>query len=77
MKKISNVELRIFRKFLQSQGCIEKPCKGGHEKWVKPGITRSVILQSHADPVPKHIIESNLRTLGVSKEQFIKYLEEQ
>lgn len=54
-------------------GCRQVSSVGGHEKWEKDGCLRSVILQSHISPVPEFIIKSNLRTLGLSRADFMGY----
>lgn len=65
--KLGNISLHTFRAFLLSQGCALVSTAGGHEKWKKNGCLRSVILQSHIDPVPEFVVRSNLRTLGLSR----------
>jgi len=72
--KLSNVPLADFRLFLEYAGCRLVSSAGGHEKWKKDGCMRSVILQSHITPVPEFIIKSNLRTLGLSRADFIEWL---
>jgi len=76
MKKLSNVSIAEFRSVLTKLGLDKKRTKGGHEAWMKPGMSRPVIFQTHVDPVPEMVIKSNLRTLGISKEDFLKMLEE-
>ena len=76
--KLSNISLTLFREFLKDSGCIRLPDKnagrGGHEKWQKEGCLRPVILQSHIDPVPEFILKNNLRTLGLTRDDFINWL---
>lgn len=43
----------------------------------RPGLQRSITLQSHIDPVPEFIILNNLRTLGVSRKEFVDFLKKQ
>lgn len=42
--------------------------------WMKEGMLRNVVLQTHIDPVPEDIIKNNLRTIGVGVEEFEKLL---
>lgn len=75
--KLSNVPLDEFRRFLQDKGCwIDKTTKGkgGHERWVKKGLLRPIILQSHVDPVPEMVLRNNLRSLGVTRKEFEDWL---
>ena len=74
MKRLSNISLREFRDFLTSQGLHLFRTKGGHEAWFKEGLTRPVIIQTHEDPVPEDVVCANLRTLNISKSDFLKVL---
>lgn len=67
---LSNISLKDFRAFLVYVGCVKISTRGGHEKWKKEGVLRSIIFQTHEDPIPRHVVYSNLRTLGLSREDF-------
>ncbi len=75
MKKLSNITLNEFREFLISQGLQKDRTKGGHEAWIKKGMTRPVIFQTHEEPIPIDVITNNLRTLGISKKDFLNSFE--
>lgn len=72
--KMSNIPLAQFRKFLIHIGCQQISIEGGHEKWVKSGCLRSIILQTHIDPIPEFIIKANLRTFSMTRSDFINWL---
>lgn len=74
MGRLSNISLRIFRAFLESQGlkCIRT--KGGHEVWARADLGRPVILQTHIDPVPEFIVRNNLKTIGATVKELITYI---
>lgn len=74
--KLSNVSIGQFRKFLTDSGCTKVSTEGGHEKWKKNGCLRSVILQTHVDPIPEFIVQNNLRTLGMTRKDFIQWLKQ-
>lgn len=74
--KLSNVSLAQFRQFLFDMGCTRVSTEGGHEKWKKDGCLRSVILQTHIDPVPEFIVKNNLRTLGLTRKNFIEWMKQ-
>lgn len=76
MGKYSNISLARFRKILVALGLTQVRTKGGHEMWIKDGMLRNVVLQTHIDPVPEDIIKNNLRTIGVSVEEFDELLKE-
>jgi len=48
--------------------------KGGHEAWIKQGMTCLVIIQTHINPIPEFIIQNNLRTIGIDKTELILIL---
>ena len=76
-QKLSNIPLAAFRRFLFEQGCtrVEQGSKGrgGHEKWVKPGLLRPIILQTHVDPVPELIVRNCLSSLGRTKQNYFDW----
>ncbi len=72
--KLGNVPISEFRAFLIHAGCKKVSTLGGHEKWHKDGCLRSVIIQTHIDPVPEFIVRNNLRTLGLTRNDFIDWL---
>lgn len=75
MSKLKNIPLKVFRDYLMHCGLRHIRTKGGHEVWSAKGLTRPVILQTHVDPIPEFIIKNNLRTMGRSVEDLLKFLE--
>jgi len=76
-RKLSNIPLKDFRKFLRVQGLkvIKGPKgRGGHEKWSKAGMERPITIQTHIDPVPEFIVKQVLRHLNMDRESFLRYL---
>lgn len=71
MGALSNISIAQFRVVLSALGLCCVRTKGGHEAWSKAGMLRPVIFQTHVDPIPEFIIKSNLRTLGLSREEFL------
>lgn len=72
--KLGNVSLALFREYLFYVGCNRVSMKGGHEKWKRDGCLRSIVLQTHIDPVPEFIVKNNLRTLGLTRKDFEEWL---
>ncbi len=68
--KLSNISINDFRNFLVSVGCQKVKTEGGHERWIKVGLSRPIILQTHISPVPEFIVKNTLRNLGMAKGQF-------
>lgn len=71
--RMSNVSLRDTRKVLKKLGfkkCNASRGRGGHEKWVKKGMQRPIIIQTHKDPVPEHIVRQIIRHLNLTRDEF-------
>lgn len=70
---LSNISLSTFRNFLRTAGCELTSTEGGHEKWKKKGMLRSIIIQTHIDPLPEFVLRKNLQTLGITRAEFEKW----
>jgi predicted RNA binding protein YcfA (HicA-like mRNA interferase family) len=75
MDKVGKVSWQRFQKFLLTIGCEFKGEVGDHRKYKKPGLLRPVIIPRERD-LPTFIILNNLRTLGVSKEEFVDIIKD-
>lgn len=75
MKKLSNISLKDFRAVLIILGLQKVRTKGGHEAWIREGLRRPVIIQTHVDPVSELVVRKTINDLGISKEAFIELLE--
>jgi len=49
--------------------------EGSHRSYVKEGIARPIVIPRYTE-VPITIIRSNLRTAGISREEYFKILSE-
>ena len=75
MKKLSNISVKEFRAVLTLLELRKIRTKGGHEAWMKAGMTRPVIIQTHVNPMPELVVQNCLRNIGIKKEEFIALLE--
>ena len=77
--KLSNIPVKKLRLFLIKEGFRQSKInrgKGGHEKWVKDGLKRPEIYQSHIDPVPEFIMKQILRHIEIDKKTFFIKMKE-
>lgn len=74
-RKLSNISLSEYRKFLSKAGCKYIRTSDGHEVWSKKELTRPIVFQTHIEPVPEFIIKNALRALGLSKNNFFEILD--
>ena len=49
--------------------------QGSHRSYVKAGIARPVVIPAY-DEVPVSIIRNNLRTAGISRDEYFDLLDE-
>ena len=78
-KKLSNITLKDFRKFLKKQGLKlikDSKGRGGHEKWSRSNLDRPITIQTHIDPIPEFIVKQILRHLNINREKFFKEMNE-
>lgn len=73
--RLGNVTIAVFEEFLAEMGCV-KVASGntGHYKWKREGCLRSIVFQTHKEPMPEFVIENNLRNIGITKKQFRDWL---
>lgn len=68
MANITTIPLSKAKKVIINQGYGFSDTKG-HYKFRKPGV-RTIVLQSHIDPVPVRIIKQVCRHLNLSNDEF-------
>lgn len=73
MARIGSIHWKEFERFLISVGCTFKREHGDHRVYWKPGLNRPVIIPRDSQ-LPPMIILNNLRTLGISREEYLAYL---
>jgi predicted RNA binding protein YcfA (HicA-like mRNA interferase family) len=49
--------------------------EGSHRSYVKPGIPRPIVIPIYGE-VPVSIIRTNLKTAGISRQEYFRLLEE-
>jgi len=71
--RIKPIPRGLFEHFLQETGCTLKRTKGDHLVYVRTGLPRPIILQAKKEVQP-FIIRSNLKTLGISSDEYLQIL---
>jgi len=49
--------------------------QGSHRSYVKPGIARPIVIPTY-DEIPVSIIRNNLKTAGISRDEYFRLLEQ-
>ena len=75
MGRIRSIHWKEFERFLLHVGCVFKREKGDHRIYSKDGLKRPVIIPRDTS-LPPFIILNNLRTLGVSREDYLSFFDE-
>lgn len=73
MGDFGSISWRVFEKFLLSRGCSFVRIRGDHRVYTKSGLSRPLIVPQY-NPIPAFILMNNLRVLGVSKKELLKFL---
>jgi len=73
---IKQIPLKTFKKFLKQQGLKHIRNNRGHEIWDYPEnpLPRPITFQGRYKEIPLTHIHTNLRTLGISHEEFVKWM---
>lgn len=75
MPKITPIEDNKLVKLFKNFGFKVTRQKGSHLSMTRDGVLRPVIIPMHGE-VSVTIIQSNLRTAGITREQYFKALKE-
>lgn len=77
-RKLSNIPVQDFRRFLKSEGLNiirESKGRGGHEKWSRSDLDRPITIQNHIDPVPEFIVKQVMRYLNIDRQAFFEAID--
>jgi predicted RNA binding protein YcfA (HicA-like mRNA interferase family) len=75
MPRITPVHWRNLEKVFLAAGFQFVRQEGSHRSYVKPGIARPVVIPTY-DQVPVSIIRNNLKTAGISRDEYFRLLAE-
>jgi predicted RNA binding protein YcfA (HicA-like mRNA interferase family) len=75
MARIAPVHWRDLEKVFLSAGFRLARQEGSHRSYVRAGILRPVVIPTY-DEVPVSIIRNNLKTAGISRDEYFLLLKE-
>lgn len=75
MPRLTPIKRKKFETFLRFIGCTLKRTKGDHFIYHRSGLKRPIIITADSE-VPVFIIRNNLRTLGISIEEYLNIIEQ-
>ena len=73
MPRLTPIPAKKLRKVMEKAGFVCVRTEGDHFVYVKPGIPRPVVIPDW-DEIPVFIIKNNLRTAGLSREDYFDLL---
>jgi predicted RNA binding protein YcfA (HicA-like mRNA interferase family) len=71
--RLTPVDCEQLARFFEHHGFVRQRQKGSHLSMVKPGILRPVVIPMHRE-VTVGVMQSNLRTAGLTREDFLNWL---
>jgi predicted RNA binding protein YcfA (HicA-like mRNA interferase family) len=72
--RLTPLPWRTLEKVFLAAGFVFARQEGSHRTYVKPGVPRPVVIPAYSE-VPLLIIRNNLRTAGISREEFLALLQ--
>ena len=74
MPRLTPVHWRLLEKVFLTVGFRFARQEGSHRSYVKAGVSRPLVIPTY-DEVPVAIIRNNLKTAGISREEYLNLLE--
>lgn len=74
MPRIAPVHWRTLERVFVAAGFEFARQQGSHRSYVKKGVLRPVVIPTH-DEIPVSIIRNNLKTAGISRDEYFRLLE--
>jgi len=74
MPKLRPVHWKILEDIFLAAGFRFARQEGSHRTYTKKGILRPIVIPTY-DEVPVCIIRNNLKTAGISREEFFRLME--
>lgn len=75
MPRITPIHWRRLEKVFLAEGFAFARQEGSHRSYVKSGILRPIVIPAY-DEVPVSIIRLNLKTAGISREEYFRLIEQ-
>ena len=75
MTRMAPVHWKVLEKVFLARDSNLPAQEGSHRSYVKPGISRPIVIPTY-DEVPVAIIKNNLKTVGISREEFLALLKD-
>lgn len=74
MPRITPIHWKTLERVFEAAGFRFARQEGSHRSYVKPGILRPVVIPVYKE-VPVSIIRNNLKTAGIARDDYFRFLE--
>ena len=75
MPKLAPVDWKTLERIFLAAGFQFARQEGSHRSYVKSGIVRPAVIPVYHE-IPVFIIRNNLRTAGISRDEYLRLLEQ-
>jgi predicted RNA binding protein YcfA (HicA-like mRNA interferase family) len=75
MPKFTPVDWKTLERVFVAAGFQFARQEGSHRSYLKSGVMRTVVIPAYHE-VPVFIIRNNLKTAGISRDEYFRLLEE-
>jgi predicted RNA binding protein YcfA (HicA-like mRNA interferase family) len=75
MPKFTPVDWKTLERIFIAAGFQFARQEGSHRSYTKPGVMRPVVIPAYHE-VPVFIIRNNLKTAGISRDDYFRLLDE-
>jgi predicted RNA binding protein YcfA (HicA-like mRNA interferase family) len=72
--KIRPTHYQVQVKIFEMAGCVYTRTKGDHLIYHYPGVVRPVVIPKYKE-VPTFVIKNNMRVIGMSRVEYLQFLE--
>ena len=73
MPKIKSVHWRVLKKVFEEYGCSYKRKKGSHHILIYPNAKRAIVIPEYSE-IDVDIIKNNMRTVGMTRDEYFELL---
>ena len=73
MPRIAPIDYKTLLKVFQRFGCRYKRKEGSHHTLTYPGAKRAIVIPEY-DEIDVEIIRNNMKTVGMTREQYFELL---
>jgi predicted RNA binding protein YcfA (HicA-like mRNA interferase family) len=76
MPRITPIHWRDLERVFLAAGFQFARQEGSHRSYIKPGVLRPIVIPTYPE-IPVSIIRNNLKTAGISREEYFRLLQQE